>query len=124
MGKRRWYGIIISGVAAVAIALGAGAATADEPEGQTTHDARGEALDIDYRLGDQPSSATAPAWYTALMTRSDALNRLYGLGEYAKKPSSTTPPPWLKGLMARSEALNRMYGPSEYATSPASPIRR
>ena len=118
MGKRRGYGIIISGVAAVAIALGAGAATADEPERSTTHDSRGGGLDIDYRLGDHPSSPTAPAWHTALMIRSDGLNRLYGLGDYAKSPSSPTAPAWHTALMIRSDALNRLYGLGDYAKGP------
>ena len=33
------------------------------------------------------ASAAQPDWYTALMARSEALNRMYGLGQYAK----TTP---------------------------------
>ena len=48
----------------------------------------------------------APPWLAGLLARSDALNWLYGLGEYAPraKPAGDLP-----GLKARSAALNRLY---------------
>jgi hypothetical protein len=113
MCKRRGYGTIMAAVTAVAIGLGAGTATADESGRPATHETRAEARAIDYRLGDHPSSAPAPAWYTALWIRSDALNRLYGLGEYAKSPSSAPAPAGYTALKIRSDALNRLYGLGE-----------
>jgi hypothetical protein len=60
-----------------------------------------------------------PAWEKALMARSEALNRYYGLGEYAgtrtKSIRRAAVPAWEKALMARSEALNRHYGLGAYA---------
>jgi hypothetical protein len=118
MGKRRGYGTIMAGVTAVAIALGAGTAAAGESERPATHEPRAQVHASDYRLGDHPSSATAPAWYTALWIRSDALNRLYGLGEYAKSPSSAPAPAGYTALKIRSDALNRLYGLGESLSGP------
>jgi hypothetical protein len=44
-----------------------------------------------------------PAWYTALMARSQAMNEFYGAGQQAQ-------PAWYTALMARSEAMNEFYG--------------
>ena len=44
------------------------------------------ALDREYQLAGYvrvPAGTTAPAWFDALMARSDALNKTYGLGAYA-----------------------------------------
>jgi hypothetical protein len=46
-----------------------------------------KALDREYELAGYvrvPAGTTAPAWFDALLTRSDALNRTSGLGAYAK----------------------------------------
>jgi hypothetical protein len=45
----------------------------------------------------------APPWMAGLMARSEALNQMYGLGDYAKAD-------------ARSEALNKAYGLGTSAT--------
>ena len=45
-----------------------------------------KALDREYQLAGYvrgPAGTTAPAWFDALMARSDALNKTYGLGAYA-----------------------------------------
>ena len=45
-----------------------------------------KALDREYQLAGYvrvPGGTTAPAWFDALMARSDALNKTYGLGAYA-----------------------------------------
>jgi hypothetical protein len=63
-------------------------------------------IDREYELAGYvrvPAGTTAPAWFDALMVRSDALNRMYGLGEYA----GTSDP--------RSEELNRIHGLGSYA---------
>jgi hypothetical protein len=64
-------------------------------------------------------SPETPAWEKALMARSDALNRHYGLGKYAGTRTKTARqaemPAWEKALMARSDALNRHYGLGKYA---------
>jgi hypothetical protein len=64
-------------------------------------------------------TADMPAWEKALMARSDALNRHYGLGKYAGKRTKTARqnamPDWKRALIARSEALNRHYKLGKYA---------
>ena len=64
-------------------------------------------------------SPETPAWEKALMARSDALNRYYGLGKYAGTRTKTARraemPAWEKALMARSDALNRRYKLGKYA---------
>src|SRR5207247_8573426 len=49
------------------------------------------------------------AEYRALMLRSEALNRQYGLGKWAGRRPSMSPAEY-RALMLRSEALNRKYG--------------
>ena len=51
-----------------------------------------------------------PAWKTALETRSQALDRTYGLGEQARTLAGTATPGWLIALTLRSELLDRKYG--------------
>ena len=64
-------------------------------------------------------SSETPAWEKALMARSDALNRYYGLGKYAgtrtKASRQAEVPAWEKAIMARSDALNRRYKLGKYA---------
>ena len=50
----------------------------------------------------------------ALHARSDALNRHYGLGAYARG-TETSRSDWLRALDARSNGLNRAYGLGVYA---------
>ena len=61
---------------------------------------------------------------TVFDARSDGLNRLYGLGEYANPidarerglvVSKATPQPQPQGFDARSDGMNRLYGLGEYA---------
>jgi hypothetical protein len=63
-----------------------------------------------------------PQWLKALKTRSEALNRKYGLGEFSQGTASTTSPEQ-RALRLRSEALNRQYGLGEYGTSTTSDYR-
>ena len=57
-----------------------------------------------------------PNWQQALQARSAAMNRYYGLGEYARHGArSQSVPGWLATLNARSDALNRQYGLGDYA---------
>jgi hypothetical protein len=47
-----------------------------------------EAIEREYRLAGEvrvPAGTSAPAWFDALMARSDALNRIHGLGAYADR---------------------------------------
>ena len=61
---------------------------------------------------------------TGFDARSDGMNRLYGLGEYANPidarerglvVSKTTPQSQPQGFDARSDGMNRLYGSAEYA---------
>jgi hypothetical protein len=56
-----------------------------------------------------------PAWYTALMARSQAMNEFYGAGN--------AEPQWLTALNARSEAMNEFYGAGD-AAAPIHPNDR
>lgn len=118
-GKR----ISISIVAVAAVAAGITASTvgsSGQGDWQTALNARSEALNKQYGLGEHGRSelgATAPGWLQALEARSDALNRRYGLGEYARSTTGGNTPSWIDALMARSEALNRHYGLGAYARS-------
>ena len=50
------------------------------------------------------------------MARSEAMNREYGLGNYARQTARTSSAPdWLAALDARSDALNEQYGLGDYA---------
>jgi hypothetical protein len=64
-------------------------------------------------------AADTPAWEKALLARSDALNRYYGLGKYAgartKSLRQSAMPAWKRALIARSDALNRYYKLGKYA---------
>ncbi len=79
----------------------------------------GVALNEKYRLGEQARSTastnSAAAWQRALTIRSDALNRRYGLGPYARNAAGASEPAWLRALMIRSDALNRQYKLGKYA---------
>jgi len=61
-------------------------------------------------------SAAPPAWQKGLQARSEALNQKYGLGEPTSAAlrtsgvSSVPQPDWLRALELRSEAMNRRYG--------------
>lgn len=65
-----------------------------------------------------PARAVAPGatdddqWLRALTIRSEALNRLYGLGDWATSSAhpNTAESPFMSALRIRSEALNRIYG--------------
>jgi hypothetical protein len=101
MGKPRGIAIMLSAAAvAVAVAVGVGATAEDQSA----------PIDLSpYTEITRPEDvpADAPPWLLGLIARGDALNRLYGLGEYAPrcKPGDDLP-----GLKARSEALNRKDG--------------
>jgi hypothetical protein len=63
------------------------------------------------------AAGAAPAtdddqWLRALTIRSEALNRLYGLGEWATASAhpNTAEPPFMSAIRIRSQALNRIYG--------------
>lgn len=64
-------------------------------------------------------ASETPAWKRSLIARSDALNRYYGLGEYAgtrtKSVRRVETPAREQALMARSDALNRLYKLGRYA---------
>jgi hypothetical protein len=51
-----------------------------------------------------------PDWKKALDTRSQALDRKYGLGEQARTLAGTATPGWLIALTLRSEMLDKKYG--------------
>ena len=55
-----------------------------------------------------PPADGGEQWLQALELRSEALQRLHGLGEPAA--GETTEPAWMRALRIRSEALNRLYG--------------
>jgi hypothetical protein len=61
-------------------------------------------------LGMAAAGTDQPGWRKALNARSEALNREYGLGNPALRALSVASPAWQQGLRARSEALNLQYG--------------
>jgi hypothetical protein len=61
-----------------------------------------------------------PDWKKALDTRSQALDREYGLGKHARTLASTPTPGWLIALELRSEGLDEKYGLATHARSAAS----
>jgi hypothetical protein len=102
MGTPRGIAIMLS-VSAVAVAVAAGlGATAGEPGAQ----AASAAPSTLYRTAAVP--ADAPLWLAGLIARSDALNRLYELGEYAPRAKPVDED--LPGVKERGEAMNRLYG--------------
>ena len=118
--KAHRFGITIVAVASVATVIGAGAATTgNTPPWLKALNERSEALNREYRLGDDAQrrqlGSPGPNWLKALEARSEAMNRYYGLGEYAREGAgSASSRDWLAALNARSEALNRQYGLGEY----------
>ena len=90
--KRHRFGITVVTVASAAVLMGAGAAV----------------------------TGSTPPWLDALNARSEALNKEYGLGQHARQSArSSSAPDWLVALNARSDALNRQYGLGEYAPGTA-----
>jgi len=67
-----------------------------------------------HQRGTVPS--TTPQWLKALQARSEALNRQYRLGEYAPTSSVSTESPSQRAERLRGEALNRQYRLGEYST--------
>jgi len=61
-------------------------------------------------------SSTTPQWLKALQARSEGLNRIHRLGEYAATPSVSTESPYMRAERLRGEALNRQYGLGEYSS--------
>jgi hypothetical protein len=87
-GKRLGIGTGFTILAISVVAIGAGVAGSTEP----------------------------PAWQKGMQARSEALNQKYGLGDYQNATLSTSgapsasDPDWLRALKLRSEAMNRRYG--------------
>ncbi len=101
MDTPRWITIMLGSTAvAVAVAVGLGA-TAGEPDAVAVPSAP-SALSRSAALPDD-----APSWMAGLLARSEALNRMHGLGDYAPRAAAADE---LRGLDARSAALNRTYG--------------
>ena len=66
--------------------------------------------------GRRTLDAPGPDWLEALVARSDAMNREYGLGKHARQTARTSSTPdWLVALNARSDALNKQNGLGDYA---------
>jgi hypothetical protein len=65
-------------------------------------------------------SAGEPDWKKALDTRSQALDRTYGLGKQARTLAATATPGWLIALTLRSEMLDKKYGLGTDARTAAS----
>jgi hypothetical protein len=68
-----------------------------------------------HERGNAVVNQSEPQWLKALAARSEGLNRIHRLGEFAG--STQTLSPELKALQARSEGLNRKYGLGEFAAS-------
>ena len=69
--------------------------------------------------------APGDGWREALIARSDAMNRHYGLGDYARQSARTSSTPdWVAALNARSDALNRLHGLGDYAAKRAPGARK
>jgi hypothetical protein len=107
---------LMTGLAAVVVsaALGVGIAA-----GQSGATAAPRPADIDPScvLGitavDLPPGAEA--WELGLLTRSDALNRRYGLGRHAPGGECADIPDWVRALILRSDEMNRLNGLGPYA---------
>ena len=65
------------------------------------------------QAGSRPAGMSK-AEYRALMLRSEALDRMYHLGKYAKAPMGMTAAEY-RALTLRSEALNKKYGLGSWA---------
>jgi hypothetical protein len=99
---------LLTAVAALAFFAGSVQGANSRPAGMTQAEyralmLRSEALNRHYGLG----SVTYKPAATALMLRSEALNRHYGLGSGTYKPAATG---WQQALVLRSQALNAKYG--------------
>ena len=59
-----------------------------------------------------PRATDDDQWLRALTIRSEALNRLHGLGEWATASAhpNTAESPFMSAIRIRSQALNRIYG--------------
>jgi hypothetical protein len=111
----------IVGVAVVALAVGAPSALGKgQPVSQPTTSGspaykalliRSEALNKKYGLGDFEA-----AHHKALRLRGEGMNRKYGLGEFA--PTAPVESAHHKALRLRGEGMNRKYGLGEFASSP------
>jgi hypothetical protein len=76
----------------------------------------GAAHPLDHHDRTRPARTTMPAWQVGLELRSEALNRRYGLGQFALSSSSAgAEATWKRALFLRSDALNRKYGLGAYA---------
>ena len=89
--KARTKGSILVASALVAV-IGSGAAVAGDgdPRWKQALQARSEALNDQYALGEHATAtrsvaSSESAWIRALRLRSDAQNQLYRLGEYAPR---------------------------------------
>jgi hypothetical protein len=98
------------------IAIGTGIATAVIGVAIAAPGGAAHSLDRHHN-GARPATSTAmPAWRVGLLLRSEALNRRYGLAQYALSPSSAGgEAAWQRALVLRSDALNRIYGLGAYA---------
>jgi hypothetical protein len=118
MGTRFGIGTGII-LAVLVIPLGMAAAGTDQPGWRKALNARSEALNRAYGLGNpalRTLSLTSPDWQKGLTARSEGLNLKYGLGGNTIRTLSVASPGWQQGLRARSDALNRAYGLGTYAT--------
>ena len=81
--------------------LGVGAVSSSTPIWMKALQARSEALDRYYGLGQDNATST---YEKAMQARSEALDRYYGLGQ------DNATPTWMRALQLRSEELDRQYG--------------
>jgi hypothetical protein len=91
-------GVIVLRKSGTVIVTGKQQQQQQQPAWYTALMARSQAMNDFYA-----AQKAEPAWYTALMARSQAMNEFYGAGQ-------DTTPQWLKALNARSEAMNEFYG--------------
>jgi hypothetical protein len=117
-------------VAAAALSIGAPAAFASvhaQAEVAPNQTQRASSV-VTYLDAHERGLASEPQWMTALRIRSEALNKQYGLGEFAPTTNVTkyrdsfergaaVLRPWERAEMLRSQGLNKQYGLGEFATS-------
>jgi hypothetical protein len=101
-------GIAILVVAAVALAIGVGVMAANGG------DSRNETFAQRFDRSAVTGVPRVDPERRAELIRSRALNRRYGLGEFAPWPLNIKDPE-LRALMIRSDALNRKYKLGKYA---------
>jgi hypothetical protein len=96
--------VAVAGLALLVAAPASGKGQAPTQQWETALDARSQALNAQYGLGD----GTVDTYVAAMEARSQALNEQHGLGVFAPGARGTNN--YEQALQLRSEGLNRIHG--------------